>query len=57
MAQSLIAYQATTLFVLGCFPRKFPQMLCILTGISPENFRNIEPELFELYNFLSIVMC
>ena len=47
MAQLFVAYQAAPL----------PTKIFILTGISPENFRNIEPELFKLGDFISIVMC
>jgi len=49
----LVAYGAITYCVPGSFPRKFPQMLCILTGISLENFRNIEPELLVLRFFIN----
>jgi len=37
--------------VLSCFQPNFTKMLSITTGTSPENFRQIELELFELRRF------
>jgi len=49
---SYLELQRDNFFVVGLLQRQFTQMFCVTTGISSENLRQIEQEIFELFDFL-----